>query len=106
MTSLQVAQVYQTIANNGVRLTPRLIDGYVANDGTFTPAPTEPGIPVVSAKTAKTMRKMLETVVTDGTAKVAMIPGYRVGAKTGTAERVVNGRYSGLHRLVHRPGAR
>ncbi len=96
VTSLQVTQVYQTIANDGVRLTPRLIDGYVDNDGTFTPAPTEPGVPVVSAKTAKTMRKMLETVVTDGTAKVATIPGYRVGAKTGTAERVVNGRYSGF----------
>ena len=95
VTSLQVAQVYQTIANDGVRLTPRLIDGYVNSDGSFEPAPTKPGIRVVSAKTAQTMRKMLENVVTDGTAKVAAIPGYRVGAKTGTAERVVNGRYSG-----------
>ncbi len=95
VTSLQVAQVYQTIANNGVRLTPRLIDGYVNTDGTFEPAQTEPGVRVVSKKTAKTMRKMLETVVTTGTAKVATLPGYRVGAKTGTAERVVNGRYSG-----------
>ena len=95
VTSLQVAQVYQTIANNGVRLTPRLIDGYVNTDGTFEPAQTEPGVRVVSKKTAKTMRKMLETVVSTGTAKVATLPGYRVGAKTGTAERVVNGRYSG-----------
>ena len=95
VTSLQVAQVYQTIANDGVRLTPRLIDGFVNSDGSFEPAPTEPGTRVVSAKTAKTMRKMLETVVADGTAKVGAIPGYRVGAKTGTAERVVNGRYSG-----------
>ena len=95
VTSLQVAQVYQTIANNGVRLTPRLIDGYIDADGSFEAAPTEPGVRVVSKKTAKTMRKMLENVVTDGTAKVAAIPGYRVGAKTGTAERVVNGRYAG-----------
>jgi cell division protein FtsI (penicillin-binding protein 3) len=95
VTSLQVAQVYQTIANDGVRLTPRLIDGYVNADGSFEAAPTQPGTPVVSKKTARTMRKMLENVVTNGTAKVAAIPGYRVGAKTGTAERVVNGRYSG-----------
>jgi cell division protein FtsI (penicillin-binding protein 3) len=95
VTSLQVAQVYQTIANDGVRLTPRLIDGYVNPDGSFEPAETKPGVPVVSKKTASTMRKMLENVVTNGTAKVAAIPGYRVGAKTGTAERVVNGRYSG-----------
>ena len=95
VTSLQVAQVYQTIANNGVRLTPRLIDGYVEDDGSFQAAATDPGTRVISAKTAKTMRKMLENVVSDGTAKVAAIPGYRVGAKTGTAERVVNGRYSG-----------
>jgi cell division protein FtsI (penicillin-binding protein 3) len=95
VTSLQVAQVYQTIANDGVRLTPRLIDGYVNADGTFEARPTEPGVRVVSKKTAKTMRKMLENVVINGTAKVAAIPGYRTGAKTGTAERVVNGRYSG-----------
>ncbi len=95
VTSLQVAQVYQTIANNGTRLTPRLIDGYVNADGSFEPAPTQPGTRVVSTKTATTMRKMLENVVTNGTAKVGAIPGYRVGAKTGTAERVVNGRYSG-----------
>ncbi|MCU0300452.1 MAG: penicillin-binding protein 2 [Candidatus Nanopelagicales bacterium] len=95
VTSLQVAQVYQTIANDGVRLAPRLIDGYVDADGTFEAAPTVPGTRVVSAKTARTMRKMLENVVTQGTGKPGAIPGYRVGAKTGTAERVVKGRYSG-----------
>jgi cell division protein FtsI (penicillin-binding protein 3) len=96
VTSLQVAQVYQTIANDGVRLTPRLIDGFVNADGTFEAAATEPGTRVVSAKTAQTMRKMLENVVSQGTGKPGAIPGYRVGAKTGTAERVVNGRYSGF----------
>ena len=95
LTSLQVAAVYQTIANNGVRLVPRLIDGYVNSDGSFEPAATEPGVPVVSKKTAKTMARMLENVVTEGTGKVAAIPGYRVAGKTGTAERAVNGGYSG-----------
>ncbi len=97
MTSLQVAGVYQTIANNGVRLTPRLIDGYVNPDGSVRArADTKPGVRVVSKKTAKTMSKMLENVVTEGTGKIAAIPGYRVAGKTGTAERAVNGGYSGF----------
>jgi cell division protein FtsI (penicillin-binding protein 3) len=95
VTSLQVAQVYQTIANDGVRLTPRLIDGYVNPDGSFESVKTDEGARVVSDKTARTMRRMLENVVNDGTGEAGAIPGYRVGAKTGTAERAVNGRYSG-----------
>ncbi len=95
VTSLQVAGLYQTIANNGVRLKPRLIDGFVDADGSFTPAATEPGTQVVSKKTAKSVSRMLENVVTDGTGAVAKIPGYRVAGKTGTAERAVNGGYSG-----------
>ncbi|HVH24218.1 MAG TPA: penicillin-binding protein 2, partial [Pseudonocardia sp.] len=95
LTSLQVASVYQTLANGGVRLTPRIIDGYVKPDGTFEPAQTQPGIRVVSEKTARTMSRMLENVVTDGTGLVAQIPGYRVAGKTGTAERAVKGGYSG-----------
>ncbi len=96
MTSLQVAGVYQTIANGGVRLQPRLIDGYVNPDGSFEPAETKPGVRVVSEKTASTMLRMLENVVTEGTGGVAAIPGYRVAGKTGTAERAVNGGYSGF----------
>ncbi len=95
LTSLQVAQVYQTLANKGVRLTPRLIDGYVNTDGSFEPAPTQPGVRVVSEKTATNMTRMLENVVTEGTGSPAAIPGYRVAGKTGTAERAVNGGYSG-----------
>lgn len=95
VTSLQVASVYQTIANGGVRLTPRLIDGYVNADGSFDPAATQPGTRVVSEQTAHTMTEMLENVVTEGTGVVAAIPGYRVAGKTGTAERAVGGGYSG-----------
>jgi cell division protein FtsI (penicillin-binding protein 3) len=56
------------------------------------------GQQVVSAKTAAEMRVMLESVVgPGGTAALAQVPGYRVGGKTGTAQKLVNGRYSQTH---------
>ncbi len=49
---------------------------------------------VVSARTARELRKMLETVVgPEGTAPRAQVPGYRVGGKTGTAYKIVGGKY-------------
>ncbi|MBY0555605.1 MAG: penicillin-binding protein 2 [Burkholderiaceae bacterium] len=53
------------------------------------------GTQVVSPKTAAQMRVMLEMVTQPGGSAVkAQVPGYRVGGKTGTAQKVVNGRYS------------
>jgi cell division protein FtsI (penicillin-binding protein 3) len=53
------------------------------------------GQQVISAKTAAQMRVMVESVVSpEGTASQAQVPGYRVGGKTGTAQKVIDGRYS------------
>jgi len=88
VTALQVASVYATIANDGVRVTPRLIDGYVDAAGSFSPTDPSQTTRVISSTTAKTMRQMLEGVVSkDGTAPAAQIPGYRIAGKTGTANR-------------------
>jgi cell division protein FtsI (penicillin-binding protein 3) len=56
------------------------------------------GQQVISPRTAAQMRAMLETVVSPkGTAPQAQVPGYRIGGKTGTAQKFVNGHYSQTH---------
>lgn len=89
VTALQAAQVYQTIANDGVRITPTIIAGTVDELGDFQPNADQQRTKVVSPETARKVRAMMESVVSDeGTAPGAAIPGYRVAGKTGTANRV------------------
>ncbi|WP_371672085.1 peptidoglycan D,D-transpeptidase FtsI family protein [Streptomyces sp. NBC_00289] len=99
LNAMQAASVYSTIANGGVRTEPTLVRGTKGPDGRFTPAPKPKKTRVVSAKTAKTLARMLESVVDDveGTGTKARIPGYRVAGKTGTANRVdpATGKYHG-----------
>ncbi len=89
LSALQITNVFATLANDGVRVDPKLIDAYVRPDGTIqTTAPSQTH-EVVAPKTAQQVVEMMERVVSeDGTAPGAAIPGYRVGGKTGTAERV------------------
>ncbi|TDB76007.1 penicillin-binding protein 2 [Actinomadura sp. KC216] len=89
VNAVQMASVYATIANGGVRVQPTLVEGTVGEDDRFTPAPEPPRRQVISARTARQISDMLEGVTTEeGTAPKAQIPGYRVAGKTGTAENV------------------
>ncbi|WP_245827892.1 peptidoglycan D,D-transpeptidase FtsI family protein, partial [Sinomonas mesophila] len=85
-TTLHTVRAYQSFANGGRMLQPRLIDAYVGEDGSeerpAAAAPTQ----VVSPSTAQQVKDMLESAVTEGHVKEAGIDGYRVGAKTGTSE--------------------
>ena len=97
MNSVQSASVFATIANDGVRIQPTLVKSIVAGDGSVQEAPEPKKTRVVSADAAREVRRMLEAVVGEGgTGSKALIPGYRVGGKTGTANFVEagTGRYS------------
>ena len=89
VTAVQIASMYATIANDGVRINPSLIEGYVMPNGQYQAAAEPERTEVISVAAAKTLREMMETVVSDeGTAPLAEIPGYRVAGKTGTAQVV------------------
>jgi cell division protein FtsI (penicillin-binding protein 3) len=97
VNAVQIASVYATIANDGVRVTPTVVKG-TADDETgevlSVAAPEQRRI--ISTEHAAQLRGMLEGVTGEGgTAQVAAIEGYRVAGKTGTAQRVVDGRYNG-----------
>ena len=89
VNTVQMASVFATVANDGVRVAPRLVESTTGPNGTVHEAPASHRTRVVSAATARTVRQMMETVVDQdgGTAPLARIPGYRVGGKTGTAQR-------------------
>jgi cell division protein FtsI (penicillin-binding protein 3) len=88
VNTVQMASAIGAVANDGVRLTPRLVASTTAPGGKVVGPPEQERTRVVSASTAETVRSMMETVTRKGgTAPLAAIPGYRVGGKTGTAQR-------------------
>jgi cell division protein FtsI (penicillin-binding protein 3) len=98
VTAMQATSVFAAIANNGVRVSPTVIAGTSDATGKFTPTAAQSSTRVISEDTARKLRLMMETVVAPGgTAPSAVIPGYRVAGKTGTAWRYddATGRYSG-----------
>ena len=83
LTLLQLAQSYTVFANDG-ELKP--ITLYKRNEAVM-------GTKVFKKETVKTMVEMMESVIEDGTGSNAKVKGYRVAGKTGTAEKLNNGKY-------------
>ncbi len=106
VSPLHMAMVYATIANDGMRMKPRLIDCITSPDGSIYDACMPQEVErVMSKKTAADLRFALESVTESkgqagrGTAIRAAIPGFRVGGKTGTAKKTkrTGGYYEGLY---------
>lgn len=93
ITLLQLAGMYQAIANNGVRVTPSMVAS-TSVDGQTTPAPAGATTQVMSPDNAHTLLGMLRGTIQAGdgnhrgTAPKAAITGYQVAGKTGTAQKV------------------
>ncbi len=93
VTPLQMAIAASAAVNGGNLMQPYVVDKIVAEDGT-TVMENSPTVVrrVIKESTSQTVREMLEYVVAEGSGKNAGVPGYRIGGKTGTAQKYENGK--------------
>lgn len=85
VSALQMTSAFATIANDGIKIQPHIIKEIRESDETVISVAQPEKTQVVTAETARSLRKMLRQVVTDGTAKRAQLDGYTSAGKTGTA---------------------
>jgi len=89
VNAVQMASVYATIANNGVRVAPRLVAGTYNAAGQYTPAPASKSTRVIQSKTAHQLISILQQVPgvdQEANQPWGIIPGYAVASKTGTSQ--------------------
>jgi cell division protein FtsI (penicillin-binding protein 3) len=89
VNAVQMASVYATIANGGVRVQPSIVAGTTNGNGAFTPAPAPRRTRVIEPKTARELMAILQQVPgvdAQGGEPWGVIPGYTIAAKTGTAQ--------------------
>lgn len=96
ITPIQLASAVAAIGNDGVLMQPRVVKKLTNSKGeTVKTFETQEVRKVLSTKTANEMKKIMEYVVDEGGGGEAKITGYRIGGKTGTADKAENGEYLG-----------
>lgn len=95
VTPIQLLSAVAAIANDGKLMKPRIVKELTNNEGEVIERFEETMVrQVISKQTSTEMLEIMESVVTEGSGKNAYIPGYKVGGKTGTAQKVVDGKYA------------
>ncbi|KQN97641.1 stage V sporulation protein D [Paenibacillus sp. Leaf72] len=102
VTPIQQITAVSAAINGGTLYKPHVVKGWINPDTGETVETVEPEAvrTVISEETSKAVREALESVVAKGTGRNAFIDGYRVGGKTGTAQKVVGGKYSPNEHIV------
>ena len=89
ITPMQLVRAVSAIVNGGYVLEPYIVSEVLDADGNTVERNEKTVLrQVISQQTSETMRSLMEQVVTEGTASAAKTPGYRVGGKTGTSEKL------------------
>jgi stage V sporulation protein D (sporulation-specific penicillin-binding protein) len=96
VTPLQMVAAAAAVANEGVYITPHFVDRVIDGEGNIVETWQDHSVSraVISAEDSATIRRMLESVVVNGTGRNAYVPGYRAAGKTGTAQKVIDGAYA------------
>jgi cell division protein FtsI (penicillin-binding protein 3) len=93
VTPLQMVAAVSSVANGGDLVQPRVVRALIRGGKRVEVKPTVLGR-TISKDTAATLTTIMEQIVEDGTATYAKVSGYTIAGKTGTAAKLVNGRYS------------
>ncbi|HKD64270.1 MAG TPA: penicillin-binding transpeptidase domain-containing protein [Candidatus Acidoferrales bacterium] len=95
VTPVQIVSAISAIANGGTLYRSRIVREVRGGASPYTRAAVEPE-QVTDARTAATVREMMETVILEGTGKPAQLDGYTAAGKSGTAQKIdpATGRYS------------
>ena len=99
VTPLQMATAASAVANGGTLYEPHVVRAIVKHDQRTVIAPKVVRQAILP-ETAATLTDIMEKVVTDGTGKNARLVSYTVAGKTGTADKLINGHYSGSQQNV------
>ena len=102
VTPMQIHVAMSAVANNGILMKPRFINRVFDEKGktvvSFDPKPVRR---VVSAQVSRNVSNMLVDVVSaEGTARQAIIEGFQVAGKTGTTQKIIDGKYSNRHHVA------